>query len=84
MKYNGEQRKIIKEKEQQLHGELQKSVWSIIRNNGDMRLVTIATMLGRRNDSVYTTCKKLIEYDLIELKSRGVYGVSQSILGGSK
>ena len=84
MRYTNEQKKIIKQKEYELQGELQKAVWSVIRNNGKMRLSVLSRMIGRRNDSVYTTCQKLIEYNMIEKVDgeRGVYRVSDYILNG--
>ena len=84
MKYTSDQLKRIKNKEFELQGELQKSVWSTIRNNKEIRLAVIAKMLGRRNDSIYTTCQNLIEKNMIErAERRGFYKVSDSIYGYS-
>jgi predicted transcriptional regulator len=81
MKYTTEQLKRIKEAELKLSGELQKSVWSIMKVEGRERLKNVAIKLGRRNDSVFTTMQKLIEYGMIEKveSTRGEYMVSRSI-----
>lgn len=84
MKYNSKQKKRIAELELKLSGELQKSVWATIRENGEYRLVHLSQKLGRRNDSIFTAVKKLVEYNLIESVSgkRGTYNVSNYILTG--
>ena len=72
------------EAERQLSGELQKSVWSLIWQHEPIRLVEISQKLGRRNDSVFTTVKKLIEYKMVQATGKGIYVVSRDILGGEK
>ncbi len=81
MKYTNEEMKRIKELELNLSGELQKAVWSVMKREGRERLKNISVKLGRRNDSVFTTIKKLIEYKMIEKVSgsRGEYMVSRYV-----
>mgnify|MGYP000855138464 FL=1 len=89
MKYNTDQLNRINKQVLRLGGESQKSVWSLIKSNGQIRLGDIAKRLGKDRSAISSAINALIGYNLVERYTdesgnvvRGVYAVSNYIMRG--
>lgn len=89
MKYSIEQQDRINKQVLRLSGESQKSIWSLIKSNGQMRLMDIARKIGKDSSAVSITLGALIDYKLVQRYTdesgkavRGVYCVSDYIMRG--